>query len=158
MTKTEQIATMIDQCLEGTDCFLVEYKVKPTNNFKIFLDSDTGFTLEKCMRINRSLRRKIEEAELFPEGDFSLEVSSPGVDAPLKGERQFLKNVGRLLEIVLLDPEAEGIVGRLLEVDKEGILIEKVTKTRRVKKVEVAPEKLHLPFDQIKTATTQIEF
>lgn len=158
MTKQEQIASMIDQCLEGTDCFVVEFKVKPTNNYKLYVDSDTGFTLEKCVRINRKLRRLIEEADLYPEGDFSLEVSSPGVDVPLKLERQFKKNVGRTLEIVLQDPEAEGLIGKLLSADETGVQLEKVTKLRRVKKVIPEPEILTILYADIKTAVTQIEF
>ena len=106
MTNHEQIESFLHQCLEGTDCFLVSFKVKPTNNYKIFLDSDSGLTLEKCLKVNRQLRRSIEEVGIYPEGDFSLEVSSPGVDAPLKLHRQYLKNIGRSLEIELIDEEA----------------------------------------------------
>ena len=158
MTPQEHIAQLLEETLEGTDCFLVDFKVKPTNNFKIYLDSDTGFTLEKCMKINRSLRRKVEEAGLFPEGDVSLEVSSPGIDAPLKMLRQYRKNVGRNLEIILLDEEALGITGRLMEVNETGIKVEKSQPRRRTAKVQPEPEIIDIPFEQIKSATVQIEF
>lgn len=158
MTSQEQIAQMLEETLEGTDCFLVDFKVKPTNNFKIYLDSDTGFTLEKCMKINRALRRKVEDSGLFPEGDLSLEVSSPGIDAPLKWQRQYRKNIGRNLEIILCDEEALGITGRLLEVDERGIRVEKSQARPRSAKVQPEPEIIEIPFDQIKTATVQIEF
>ena len=81
MTAQEQVLQFIDECLEGTDCFLVSFKVKPTNNYKFFIDSDSGFTLEKCVRINRKMRKMIEEAELYPDGDVSLEISSPVFNA-----------------------------------------------------------------------------
>lgn len=158
-TPQEQILNFLNQILEGTDCFLVEFKVKPTNNYKIYLDSDTGFTLEKCMKINRALRREVEESGLFPEGDISLEVSSPGVDAPLRMPRQFTKNIGRKLEIELNDPDAPGLVGKLLEVSEEGLKIEKAKPIRRGRKETTEePEVIALTFDELKTATVLIEF
>ena len=46
--------------------FLVEMKIKPTNNIKVYLDGDQGITIEKCITFNRALYKKIEEAGLFP--------------------------------------------------------------------------------------------
>jgi ribosome maturation factor RimP len=158
MTPQEQIRQFLEEILSDSDCFVVDFKVKPTNNFKIFLDSDTGFTLEKSMQINRALRRKSEESGLFPEGDFSLEVSSPGIDAPLKMHRQYLRNIGRKLEIVPVDDDAPGLSGRLLSVNEDGIRLEVTPIRRRGVKPPAEPEVLELPFSQIKSATVQIEF
>ena len=85
------------------DVFLVELKVSPGNNLKVFLDADKGVTIDTCISINRALYKKIEEDDLFPNGDFSLEVSSPGVDEPLKLHRQYKKNIGRNVEVVMND-------------------------------------------------------
>lgn len=159
VTPQEQIVNFLNQILEGTDCFLVEFKVKPTNNYKIYLDSDSGFTLEKCMKINRALRREVEESGLFPEGDISIEVSSPGVDAPLRMPRQYAKNIGRKLEIELKDEEAPGLIGKLLEVFEDGIKIEKAQPLRRGRKETAKePECIELRFDELKTVTVLIEF
>ena len=54
--------------------------------------------LKNACRFNRALYKKIEEANFFPHGDFSLEVSSPGLDEPLKLYRQYKKNIGRPVE------------------------------------------------------------
>ena len=43
------------------DIFLVSIKIKPTNNFKIYLDADGGLGIEKCIKINRALYKQIEE-------------------------------------------------------------------------------------------------
>jgi ribosome maturation factor RimP len=158
MTNHEQIESFLHQCLEGTDCFLVTFKVKPTNNYKIYLDSDTGLTLEKCLKVNRQLRRAIEEAGLYPEGDFSLEVSSPGVDAPLKLRRQYLKNIGRSLEIELNDEEAKGITGKLVAVEEDKIVLENIVKQKKSVKTEPEVIKTELQLSDIKTATVVIEF
>ena len=157
MTIQDQIAGFLQQCLEGSDCFLVSFKVKPTNLYKIYLDSDTGLTLEKCIRVNRQLRRLIEEAGLYPEGDFSLEVSSPGVEAPLKLHRQYVKNIGRLLEIELLDEEAPGITGRLQEVDENRLILEIKPKPSN-KKIQAEPVRQEILLSDIKTATVALEF
>ncbi len=102
--------------------FPVEIKIKPINNIKVFLDGDNGIPIEKCVQVNRALYRKIEEAGLFPDGDFSLEVSSPGLDEPLKLLRQYKKNIGRPVEVTLQD--GSKTEGRLLEVGEDGIIIE----------------------------------
>ena len=98
VTKEEKIRAMLNDILEGTDIFLVDFKVKKTNNYKIFIDSDSGLQLEKCIGVNRKLRNQIDELDFYPEGDYSLEISSPGVDEPLKMMRQYKKNIGRKLK------------------------------------------------------------
>src|ERR1700744_1086359 len=93
--------------------FLVDIRIKPTNNVKVFLDGDQGISIEKCVQFNRALYKKLEGSGLFPGDDFSLEVSSPGLDEPLKLLRQYKKNVGRQVEITLQDGSRKK--GRLLE-------------------------------------------
>ena len=60
--------------------FLVEVKIKPANNIKVFIDGDQGVSIEKLVQYNRRLYKQLEEENMFPGGDFSLEVSSPGLD------------------------------------------------------------------------------
>src|SRR5580693_3561181 len=100
----KSIENMLQAILaEETVYFLVEVRIKPTNNVKVFLDGDQGISIEKCVQVNRALYRKLEESGLFPADDFSLEVSSPGLDEPLKMLRQYRKNIGRLVEVLLQD-------------------------------------------------------
>lgn len=138
--------------LENPSIFLVQVKVKPTNNIKIFLDGDNGVTIDACSKLNRKLYRQIEEDKLFPDDDFSLEVSSAGVSEPLQMHRQYVKNIGRNLEVTFA--EGEPIEGELKEVSEEAIVVE--TMTGKGKKAET---KQHtIPFQNIKTATVQIKF
>ena len=102
--------------------FLVDLRIKPTNNVKVFLDGDSGITIEKCVQVNRKLYRKMEESAIYPDGDFSLEVSSAGLDEPLKLLRQYKKNIGRLVEIQLQDGTQKE--GQLKDVSEEGIVLE----------------------------------
>lgn len=137
--------------LEGTDIFVVSMKVKPTNNIKIFLDADDGFPISKSSSVNKKLRRVIDETGLFPDGDYSLEVSSPGVDEPLKFHRQYVKNVGRKIEVTPL--EGNVTEGKLLEVNEEKLVLE-VPVTAGKKEMTT----IEIPFSNIKQSVIQISF
>ena len=134
------------------DIFFVDMKVKPTNNIKIFLDADSGLGIEKCIKINRRLYRQVEEMGFYPEGDFSLEVSSPGIDEPLKMLRQYVKNIGRNVEVTLNDDTIKE--GVLLEATEEQIVIE----TTEGKNKKAVTTKVPIPFADIKQTVVQIKF
>lgn len=147
----EKIIELTAPLLEGTDIFIVNVKIKPTNNIKLFLDADSGLSVEKSARVNRKLYHALEEAALFPDGDFSLEVSSPGVDEPLGQYRQYLKNIGRTLMVT--PAEGADVLGVLKEVSEEKIVLE--VKPQAKKKETTLVE---IPFSMIKKAVVQIIF
>ena len=120
-TQIETITKLIEPLLVD-DIFLVSIKIKPINNYKIYLDADGGLGIEKCIKINRALYKIMEEMGIHPDGDFSLEISSAGVDEPLKLLRQFKKNVGRNVEVITNDDEKKE--GLLKDVTDETITIE----------------------------------
>ena len=131
--------------------FLVEISVKPTNNIKVFVDADQGAAIDQLSRINRALYKWVEE-NLFPNGDFSIEVSSPGLEEPLKLDRQYLKNIGRMVEIVLKNGLKKE--GKLINVSENEIVIEE--ETGKGKKKEVIQ---HIILkEEIKTTKVQIIF
>jgi ribosome maturation factor RimP len=132
--------------------FLVEVRIKPTNNVKVFIDADEGMILSELIGYNRKLCKQLEESGLYPDGDFSLEVSSPGLDEPLKLFRQYKKNVGRFVDITLVD--ANKMEGKLVEATEDGIVVE--TETGKGKKKEIKQESIL--FDQIKNTKIQVKF
>lgn len=156
MAAAEQIQ-VLESFINGViandpEIFLVSLKIKPTNNIKVFLDADTGLPIDRCVKINRQLYKFIEEAGMYPEGDFSLEVSSPGITEPLKMHRQYQKNIGRGVEVVLNDTTVKE--GVLQEVAEDSITIE--TSEGKGKKLVVA--QVVIPFENIKSTTVQIKF
>ena len=151
VTAIETVENLIQPLLQE-DVFLVYIKIKPTNNFKIYIDADGGLPLEKCIKINRALYKQMEEMGLYPDGDFSLEVSSPGIDEPLKLIRQYIKNVGRFIEVVKLDETR--LEGKLLEANEEKISIE-ITEVK-VKKMTI--NHLEVPISDIKQTKVQVKF
>ena len=132
--------------------FLVEVRIKPTNNVKVFIDADEGVILSDLIEYNRKLYKQLEESSLFPGGDFSLEVSSPGLDEPLKLFRQYKKNVGRFVDITMNDSSKKE--GKLVDVTEDGVVIE--TETGKGKKKEIKQESIL--FDQIKNTKIQVKF
>lgn len=132
--------------------FLVSIKIKPINNIKIYLDSDDGISIEKCVKYNRKLYALIEEKAMFPEGNFSLEISSPGVDEPLKLHRQYTKNIGRNILITFNDATQKE--GKLVEVTASDIIIEQTTGKGK----NLVTQQHIIPFENIKTTTVQIQF
>ena len=131
--------------------FLVETSVKPTNNIKVFVDADQGAAIDQLSKINRALYKWVEE-NLFPNGDFSIEVSSPGLDEALKLDRQYLKNIGRMVDIVLKNGLKKE--GKLMSVSENEIVIEEEQGKRKKKEVIQ-----HIILkEEIKTTKVQIKF
>lgn len=141
-----------DLLAEEPDYFLVSLRIKPTNNIKVFLDGDAGLPIEKCVYFNRKLYKRLEEKQLFPEGDFSLEVSSAGVDEPLKLERQYKKNIGRSVDVVLKDEAKKS--GKLVEVTDAGITLEETTGKGK----KAVMQQIVVPFNSIKSTIVQTQF
>ena len=151
---------MVGEILEAEpDYFLVDLRIKPINNVKVFLDGDSGITIEKCVQVNRKLYKKLEESAFFPSGEFSLEVSSAGLDEPLKSLRQYKNNIGRPVEVQLLDgTQKEGL---LTSVHEEGIVLE--VSTGKPSNGKMQPKKKEISsytflFNNIKSTKIQIVF
>jgi ribosome maturation factor RimP len=148
-----KIEALIAQLLqEEPTYFLVSIRIKPTNNIKVYLDGDQGIAIEKCVRFNKQLYKLIEEEGYYPEGDFSLELSSPGLDEPLKLHRQYVKNKGRNIEVMFNDGTTKE--GLLLEVTESDILMEHT----EGKGKKMVTQQLVIPFSTIKSTTIQIKF
>ena len=152
-TQIKAIEKLVEESL-GADpaYFLVEVRIIQANNVKVFIDGDAGISIDKCVQVNRMLYKKFEELNFFPNGDFSLEVSSPGLDEPLKLGRQYQKNIGRQVEVLLNDGNKKE--GRLVEMSADGIILEEA---RGEKKKKELSNNAYL-FSNIKTTKIQVVF
>jgi ribosome maturation factor RimP len=130
--------------------FVTNLQIEPGNNIKLFLDADEGLNVQKSVSINRQLVAQIDELGWYPNGDYSLEVSSPGVDEPLRSIRQYKKNIGRTLAVTNIEDLEQ--IGVLKAVTEEGISLEvKINKKKETALVEV-------PFENIKQSIVQVIF
>ena len=132
--------------------FLVNISITPGNNIKVFIDADQGISIDELAQFNRSLYKQIEEMNLFPNGNFSLEVSSPGLDEPLRLHRQYLKNIGRNVEVIRKD----GIKteGKLLSATENEIVVEEERGNKKNKELINRT----IPITEIKTTRVQVKF
>ncbi len=134
--------------LEGTDKFVVEIKVKAGNKITVSLDSDTDISIDDCIEITRHIESVFDrETE-----DYELMVSSAGIDQPYKMLRQYIKNIGREVEVTF----ADGTVfsGKLVAADKDKFSVYRKTK---VKKVETEETK-EISYTEIKHTKEVISF
>ena len=128
------------------DLFLVDVKVKGnTGNQKvlIFIDGDNGISIDQCSKISRQVGNEMEEEELFS-GKYTLEVSSPGLDFPINLHRQYAKNVGRELEVEMMD--GEKLDGELSDVNNEVIVLSIKGEGRSLKFEEIKQSKVKVSF------------
>jgi len=138
---------------ENPSLFLIDLKIGPNNNIVVLLDGDEGVTLESCIAVSRQIEHNIDREE----HDFSLEVSSVGVGSALLIPRQYIKNVGRTLEVINLDDQI--FKGNLTQADQEGITLEwKAREPKPVGKGKVTVTKTKkLAFASIKKAKVIIK-
>jgi ribosome maturation factor RimP len=128
MITKERITELVNQKIEGTQLFLVDVRVLPGNRIEVFIDGDKGLGISDCVDLSRHIEKSLDrDVE-----DFSLEVSSPGATVPLKLSRQYLKHIGRDLELKMND--GSRFEGTLIQVGNDGNLVFETT-TREPKPI-----------------------
>lgn len=153
----EELVKFIESDLLTEDIFLVEVNV---NEFKtgrskvlVLLDGDKGITADICANISRKLGDFIEGKDFFQD-PYLLEVSSPGIDFPLKLKRQYVKNIGRNVKVELEDGTSK--IGKLQAVNEEGI--ELLLPIKKKKKEGDEDPLVKILFADIKKTVVQISF
>lgn len=140
-----QIEEIVRPIIEQADAFLVDVSIKKSNTglmLEIYIDNDSGITTECCAEISRLISKVIDADNLF-EKRYHLVVSSPGIDRPLKLQRQYCKNVGRTMTVrylhedknrscrgVLIESDAETIVLRLDDDSLTSITYDRIIEAR----------------------------
>jgi ribosome maturation factor RimP len=141
------IEHLVEEKFAESDRFLVDVLIKPGNRIWVFIDSDTSITIGDCVEISRHIEANVDrEIE-----DYELQVSSSGLDQPFRLLRQYTKNTGKSVDVILT--EGEKISGTLVNADQEGIrLLCKGTKKESGDKI------IELKFNEIKETKIKIIF
>lgn len=153
MNIVEQIKEWSAEVLDPS-VFVVDVEFKPGGGkMLVLIDSDGPLTIEQCRSLNRHLSNKLDETD-YGDTPYILEVSSPGVDRPLKLGRQYGKHVGRELK-VKLKAQTE-LLGKLLSLDETGMTL--LLKDK--KKVYQAKEPIEkrITFDEIEETYVMVSF
>lgn len=154
MIRIEKIQELIDEEI-ASDQFIVELKVDANNKIYIELDNLTKSTsITDCVAMSRKIEHSLDrEIE-----DFSLEVTSPGLDRPFRVFKQYVKNVGRPVKVKKGDGQV--VKGILKEAKEELVVIE----TREKKRIEGrkakswVTEELSIPMEDIKETYVELVF
>ncbi|MEX8546230.1 MAG: ribosome assembly cofactor RimP [Mucilaginibacter sp.] len=153
MTIEERVKNLVEEKVsDRPDLFLVDVKMHINGNLIVLVDGDQGIGIADCAAISRFVGFHLEEDNVIEQA-YNLEVSSPGVDFPLKSLRQFQKNIGRNLQLKLADGSKKE--GKLLAADEEGISIEEKI-TAKGKKATFAEARL--TYGQIAEAIVLVSF
>jgi len=149
MINKERIEKLVENAIKelATEVYVADILIKSDNRIYVFLDSDTYVHIEDCIVISKHIESQIDrESE-----DFELNVSSYGATQPLKFPRQYIKNIGRNLEIIKQD-DTEAI-GEITAANDNGIVL-LVTP----KKKKETPISMELSYNEIKEAKIMISF
>jgi ribosome maturation factor RimP len=136
---------VIESKLSGTEQFLVDVKLSP-GRLAVFIDKPAGITIEECTALNRFLINELEPSGFMDSHE--IEVSSPGMDQPLKIYKQYQRRIGRNVKVIM--PDGKLHKGKLLSAnDNEFELLETIETKENKKKIK-RESNLKLNYNQIK--------
>lgn len=146
--KVNVLALIEEGLKDKEEVFLVQLKISADNRIFVDIDGDNGITIDDCIELSRYIESHLDrEVE-----DFELNVASAGADSPLRLPRQYKKNVGRKLEVTMLD--GEKMEGTLTAADDDTMTLQEAPR----KKKDPMPEPEVLKYADIKVAKVVIEF
>ena len=117
MIEKEVVTRLAEEQLAFSDCFLVDVTIKPGNLIVVEIDHDAAVGIDDCVALSQYIEERLDRNI----EDYALEVTSSGVGYPLKIVRQYIKNIGNEME-VLLNNEMK-VKGILQLADEYGITI-----------------------------------
>ncbi|HEY9004454.1 MAG TPA: ribosome assembly cofactor RimP [Mucilaginibacter sp.] len=141
-----------EKIADRPDLFIVSVKMHSNGKLVILVDGEKGIGIADCAVISRHVGFHLEEENVI-ENAYNLEVSSPGIDAPLVLPRQYIKNVGRQLAIKMADGSKRE--GKLTGMTEDAVVIEE-TKKEKGKKAEIVESAV--PLAQITETKVLISF
>lgn len=150
----QKVALLLEKALEeNPSLFLISLSITGDNQIKVVIDGDQGVSVQDCIDVSRTIEHNLDRED----EDFSLEVLSAGVSEPLTQIRQYLKNIGRDLQV---KTKKETFEGTLVEASEEAAKL--VWKTKEPKptgkgKVTVEKEAV-VPYQDIVQAKVMIKF
>lgn len=114
MIDKHQLTAVVEQALDGSDYFVVDVRVSPSNEISVEIDCPEGVDIDTCARVTRA----VESAFDRDVEDYQLEVGSAGLTAPFKVRGQYLKNIGNDIDVLTRD--GRKLHGVLTGVSEDG--------------------------------------
>lgn len=154
MDAVEEIKKIATANLANESQFIVDVLISSRKGPKkvlVLLDGDNGITIDDCANLSRELSKRLDDASWMEES-YTLEVSTPGLDQPLKLNRQFKKNIGRSLKVKLL--ENKTVEGKLAEVFEAKIILAQSSGSGKNKEIKMTD----ILFSEIEKALVIVSF
>lgn len=153
MIDKAKIAELVNGKLTD-DQFLVDVTISSSNEIHIMVDSDSGISINQIVEISRYVESNLDRDT----EDFELSVFSAGLSEPFKLVRQYKKNEGKEIEVLLAN--GQKLNGLLIGVEDQAINLEVTTKEKLEgsKKRELVTKVHHLEYSEIKEAKKILKF
>ena len=141
-----QVEGFMNELLNGTEFELVdvEYVKERDWYLRIFVDKAGGIDLDDCQSLSEKLG-EILDRESVIDGAYILEVSSPGIDRVLKKDKDFVREVGKVVDVTLYAPidGEKNFIGILEGRDKNFL---KLKDAKPIPREKIAQVRLHIDF------------
>ena len=154
MIEKAVVTQLVEEHLQASNAYLVDVAIKPGNYIVVEIDSDDSVSIDDCVALSQYIEAHLDrDVE-----DYELEVGSAGITSPFKVLRQYQKNIGNEVEMLLKSGSKK--VGVLTAVDLSGatISVEKKVKPEGAKRPVMVTEEEKYPFEEIKYTKYLIRF
>ena len=154
MIEKAVVTQLVEEHLQASNPYLVDVAIKPGNYIVVEIDSDDSVSIDDCVALSQYIEAHLDrDVE-----DYELEVGSAGITSPFKVLRQYQKNIGNEVEMLLKSGSKK--VGVLTAVDIAGatISVEKKVKPEGAKRPVMVTEEENYPFEEIKYTKYLIRF
>ena len=144
------VTDLVEPTLKGSDIELVDVEYKKTGktwSLRVFIDKNQGVTVNDCQKLSREIEDLIAIHELIADR-YVLEVSSPGLDRPLKKETDFIRNKGKqvLVKTYLPINNSKTNTGTIKDFSNDTLFLENEKKTFEISLSNIAQAKLIFKF------------
>jgi len=154
MITRQTITPLLEAYLNDSGMYLVDLEIQPGNKITVEIDRDDAVSIDDCVAVSKYIESQLDrDIE-----DYELEVGSPGISQPFKILRQYLKNIGK--EVEVLTKGGRKVSGVLKHADQEGITLTvmKQIKPEGAKRKKMIEEDTMYRFDEIKYTKYSIRF
>jgi ribosome maturation factor RimP len=152
-TQSERLRELLEPLVSSQGLDLEEIEVDSVGRkrvLRVVVDSDEGADLDAIADVSRALSAKLDETDAMGQGEYTLEVGTPGAERELREHRHYVRATGRLVRFQLTS--GDELVARILTVDEDGIDLE----VPGVKGRKATSRRL--AFADIDRARVQVEF
>lgn len=115
---------LFEEVINSLGYLLIDIVVRGDNHLRIFelyIDNEKGITTDDCVLVSRAINEKIEEEKII-DSNYRLDVSSPGIDRPLKFLVQYQKHLNRKFEVQYkVDDQVKKLRGKLLRIEADNL-------------------------------------